>query len=342
MKKLLLITDAWSPQVNGVVNTLKNVIKESSWDIEVINPSMFKTFPCPGYSEIRLSLVRRNTIIKIIKEFEPDYIHIATEGPIGWQALRACKKLNRQYSTSYHTRFPEYLNRYYPWIPKSFVYSVLKRMHYGAEVTLVPTNSIRDELQDRDICSNIVVWGRGVDTSKFSFSNDGNTDDSKTVLLYVGRISKEKNIEAFIDLELDRTVEKRIVGKGPQENELKEKYLDREDLVWVGEKVGSELVLEYQNADVFVFPSKTDTFGIVMLESMATGTPVVGYNASGPKDVIIQGVNGVIAYDDDLSAAVERCLEIPRWKPANFVSELSWGEVTRTFEDNIRLFNASL
>lgn len=340
MKKLMLFTDAWNPQVNGVVTTLTNVIKESSWEIEVVNPTMFRTFPCPGYSEIQLSLASRRTMIKLIKEFDPDYIHISTEGPIGWQAYRACKKLGRKYTSSYHTRFPEYVNTMYPWIPSSMVYNVLRKLHKSAEATLIPTKSIVKELSEQNVCNRYVVWGRGVDTQRFAFYPDRKKRD-KLVVLYVGRISKEKNIEAFLDMKFDRPVEMRVVGKGPHEEELKSTYEDREDVVWVGEKKHNSLVQEYQNADVFVFPSKTDTFGLVMLEAMATGTPVVGYDVPGPKDVIIPNINGYIAYDDDLVAATEKAVEIPRYKPSNFVSMLSWDEVAREFERSIEAANDS-
>lgn len=339
MKKLIIFTDAWYPQVNGVVTTLTNLIRESSWEIEVVNPTMFKTLPCPGYSEIRMSLVRRNTIIKIIKEFEPDFIHISTEGPIGWQAFRACKKLGRRFTSSYHTRFPEYVNSYYPWISKDFIYGILRKLHTNAEVTLVPTRSIRKELIERGVCRAYSVWGRGVDANKFTFSTEGHKPHLNLQLLYVGRISKEKNIEAFLDMDFPYPVQKRVVGKGPQEEELKKKYKDRTDIVWVGEKKNNELVQEYQSADVFVFPSKTDTFGLVMLEAMATGTPVVGYNVPGPKDVIVPGINGYIAHDGDLVYAVERAVSIPRYKPANFVSQLSWSTVAKDFEHIITSAN---
>jgi len=338
MKKLLLFTDAWSPQVNGVVTTLKNVIRESSWDIEVVNPTMFRTFSCPGYSEIKLSMVTRRTILKLIKEFDPDYIHISTEGPIGWQAYRACKKLGRKFTSSYHTRFPEYVNTMYSWIPTEWVYNVLRKLHMDSEGTLVPTKSIVKELSIKGVCNRYIVWGRGVDTNKFAFHPNRESRE-KLVVLYVGRISKEKNLEAFLDMKFDQPVEMRVVGKGPHETELKKKYQDRKEIVWVGEKRNTSLVMEYQNADVFVFPSKTDTFGLVMLEAMATGTPVVGYNVPGPKDVIIPGINGYIAYDGNLVKSVKEAIKIPRYTTSNFVSELSWKEVAQEFERIIEYTN---
>jgi len=338
-KKLLLFTDAYEPQVNGVVTTLKQTKKHlecMDYDVTIISPNDFKfTVPLPFYNQIRLAFPSKRKISKIVKSINPDYIHIATEGPIGYQASRVCQKNSFSYTTSYHTNFPEYINQKFSFISEKIINKYLRIIHYNANCVLVTTNSMKKKLHDNDISHIISVWGRGVDTSSFKFSNKIK-DNNKIRLLYVGRVSDEKNIESFLDINQKFFVpklEKIVVGDGPALKKLKEKYADDQSIRFVGCKKDRELEKEYQNADIFVFPSKTDTFGIVMLESMACGTPVAGYRVMGPKDIIIPGINGHI--DDDLTIAVLKCVDIDRGTCSNSISFLTWDEITKNFKNII-------
>lgn len=342
-KKLLIFTDAYEPQVNGVVTTLKQTkkhLERMSYDVTIISPNDFKfTAPLPFYNQIRLAFPSKRKISKIIKSIGPEYIHIATEGPIGYQASRLCQRNGFPYTTSYHTNFPEYINQRFPFISEKMVNRYLRKIHYDANCVLVTTNSMKKKLRKNNISHTISVWGRGVDTSSFKFSNKIK-DNNKLRLLYVGRVSVEKNIESFLDINQKffvPTLEKVVVGDGPSLKMLKEKYADDNSIHFLGCKKDEALEKEYQQADVFVFPSKTDTFGIVMLESMACGTPVAGYRVMGPKDIVIPGINGYI--DDDLTVAVLKCVGINRGACSNSISFLTWDQITRNFKDTIEHVN---
>lgn len=342
-KNLIIFTDAYEPQVNGVVTTLKQTkkhLERMNYTVIMISPNDFRfTTPLPFYNQIRLAFPTKRTIHKIIKRINPDYIHIATEGPIGYQASRVCQKKKITYTTSYHTNFPEYINQKIPFISERMVNKYLRTIHYAASRVLATTSSMEKKLYDNGISRNISVWGRGVDTSSFRFSNKIN-DYRKIRLLYVGRISDEKNIESFLDIEQKFFVpklEKIVVGDGPSLKKLQKQYAGDKSIKFLGCKKGEDLEKEYQSADVFVFPSKTDTFGIVMLESMACGTPVAGYRVMGPKDIIIPGVNGYI--DDNLTIAVLKCIHMDRKKCANSVSFLTWEEITANFKTTIEYAN---
>lgn len=339
-KRLLIFTDAAEPQVNGVVTTLRETkthLESMGYAVTMVTPNDFRTVSLPTYKEIQLSLVSRKRLMDIIVEVDPHYIHIATEGPIGYQAMRACKKLGSEfkYTSSYHTKFPEYVNGKLPFIPKTLVYRYLRRIHDNSHClcTLVTTRSMEKELRSNGF-GKIQVWGRGVDPFDFKFSpNRVEGVRKKLRLLYVGRVSREKNIEAFLDIDSKyfiADVEKVVVGDGPDMAKLKQKYSHDSTIQFLGCKKGRGLEEEYQKADVFVFPSKTDTFGIVMLEAMSCGTPVAAYNVTGPKDIIMPRISG--AMHEDLTVAVLKCIGINRRSCSNSVALLSWGEVTKNFK----------
>lgn len=334
-KRILIFTDAWEPQVNGVVVTLKNTIKECEkrgFSVTVISPESIKyRFPLPTYPEIKIAMTSNREIRNTIKRVQPDYIHIATEGPIGFKAAAICKKLTLSYTSSYHTKFPEYINNIIPLITLDIVYNIIKKIHDGATKTLVTTESMKEELTKHGFnYDKLVVWNRGVDNTIFNFKNKERAE--KIVLLNVGRVSVEKNLKAFLDLTYsypDKIIEKRIVGKGPLLKKLQKEYAHDDNIIFVGEKKGLELATEYQNADVFVFPSLTDTFGLVQIESMVCGTPVAAFNVTGPKDVITNGVNGYVG--DDLGHSIDECLTIDRLKCYQASTHLTWESVSDTF-----------
>lgn len=334
-KKLIIFTDAWEPQVNGVVFTLKNVIKcckTCDINVIVVSPNKFKyKFPLPTYKEILIPITTRKKIKRIIEQEKPDYIHIATEGVLGLLASMVCKKFSIPYTTSFHTRFPEYINSRYRFVSVKRVYDILRKVHNTSETILATTESMKEELLKNDFPNRIRVWSRGIDKNIFFYEEK--TKKDKVVLLNVGRVSIEKNLEEFLDLDIKQVnglpVEKRIVGDGPLFNTLSEKYKEQENIIFTGVKHGADLGEEYRNADVFVFPSKSDTFGLVQIESMACGTPVAAYDVIGPKDVITNKVNGYLS--EDLQLSINECITIDRKACSDSVSKYNWEEVNRTF-----------
>ena len=324
--KVLIATDAWAPQINGVVTTLKHVksyLEANGCEVRVVQPGDFKTVALPGYSEISLAW-NLWKFAKLIESFGPDCVHIATEGPIGLIARGYLTKRGLPYTTSLHTKFPEYINERIG-MPLSWGYQLLRWFHKTAESTLVTTQSIRDELTQRGL-ENLVVWTRGVDTELFTpqLRLPDCEQSAQPVMLYVGRVAVEKNIKALLDLPTHGT--KVIVGDGPARAKLQADYPEAQ---WVGYQTGRDLAQHYANADVFVFPSRTDTFGIVMLEAMACGVPVAGYPATGTVDVVQEGVNGAI--DEDLSLAVARALQVPRDNCRRFALTKGWDAVGELF-----------
>jgi glycosyltransferase involved in cell wall biosynthesis len=310
--RIMLVTDAWDPQVNGVVRTMKRVIAECEamgheWDI--VSPGGFKTIPLPTYSEIRLAFGAKEAIEERFLEYEPDAIHIATEGPLGWAARAVCLKHKFPYTTSYHTRFPEYIAARFWFLPTWMGYMYVREFHKYSGRVMVATQSMRDELAAKGF-KNIAPWSRGVDTDLFHPSkrreDRGPFKDMRgPVWLYVGRVAVEKNISAFVETDLPGT--KVVVGDGPQLEALKEKHPEAH---FLGVKQGDELAACFANADVFVFPSLTDTFGLVILEAMAAGTPVAAFNAPGPRDLIPGSNAGAV--DDDLKSACMAALKCSR------------------------------
>lgn len=327
--RILLITDAWRPQVNGVVRTLEHVVEQlekTGHTIASITPSDYRTLPMPTYPEIRLSLVRPASIRRRIAEFKPDRVHIATEGPLGVAGRKACLAMSVPYTTSYHTRFPEYLRARLP-VPVSLTYRWLRRFHNSGEACLVATQSISDDLTARGF-TNVVSWTRGVDHDVFNPRRGTKLAQDQgwqgPVFMNVGRVSVEKNLEAFLKLDLPGT--KVVVGDGPALASLKRKY---PDAVFTGPKFGEDLARHYCAADVFVFPSLTDTFGNVLLEALACGTPVAAFPVPGPLDVIADSPAGVL--DEDLRKAALAALEIPREAALEHARHYTWEECARIF-----------
>ena len=313
--KLLLVTDAWEPQTNGVVTTLKQVIphlNRRGVSVAVLHPAQFRTISLPGYPEIRVALDAWR-IGRRIREAQADTIHIATEGPLGIAARAFLKRRSIPFCTSLHTKFPEYVSAR-TGLPSSVGYAFLRWFHAPAESTLVTTPSHKGELERWGL-RHLVVWGRGVDTALFTPRRRTPRDRPK--LLYVGRIAVEKNLEAFLSLQFDAT--KVVVGDGPARKELQSRHPNVE---WAGYRYGADLAAYYADADVFVFPSRTDTFGLVMLEAMSCETPVAAFPVTGPADVVVEGVNG--ALDTDLGAAVRRALTIDRRGCRSFALQHGW------------------
>ena len=303
-------------------------------EVEVIHPGLgYRTIPLPTYSEIKLAIGAKKDIEARFKAFEPEAIHIATEGTLGQAARSICRKWKLPFTTSYHTKFPEYVNARFPFIPLSFGYSFMRRFHNSGNRLMVATPSMRDDLEKRGF-NNITPWARGVDTELFHPDKRGieggvYKDIEGPVFLYVGRIAVEKNLEAFLDLDLPG--KKVLVGPGPQLEELKARY---PDAIFPGPKSGEELARYFADADVFVFPSLTDTFGLVILEAMATGTPVAAYLAPGPKD-LIPGSNAGWA-SDDLHEACMKSLEMKREDCRTYAEGFSWKSCAEEFVRNLK------
>jgi len=326
--RILVASDAWFPQVNGVVRTYERLAQELpklGAEVSFLVPTRFRTLPCPTYPEIRLSLVGPRAIARHIDEVRPDFIHIATEGPIGLMMRRYCRKMKRPFTTSYHTRFPEYVSARLP-VPESWGYSFQRRFHNGAAAIFVATQSVEDDLKRRGF-ERMMRWTRGVDVDLFKPRNV-RLFGEQPVFLYVGRVAIEKNIKAFLDLDLPGR--KVVVGGGPQAAELARRY---PDVLFTGPKEGEELAKAYASADVFVFPSLTDTFGLVLLEALASGVAVAAFPASGPKDVLTDPASGVI--DADLRAAALKALTLDREAARAHALNYSWENSAREFVENV-------
>jgi glycosyltransferase involved in cell wall biosynthesis len=336
--RILLATDAWEPQVNGVVRTLTKVIDEMrlmGHSVEVISPNQFKTFPLPTYAEIKVAVGAYEPVQERFKAFEPEAIHIATEGPIGLAARRICVEWKLPFTTSYHTRFPEYVSARLP-LPLAAGYAYMKWFHKPSGRLMVATPTMRDELTQHGF-RNITAWSRGVDTEAFHPRRPGEPDVfahlAKPIFLSVGRVAVEKNIEAFLGLDLPGT--KVIVGDGPQREELIERY---PNAVFTGAKFGKELAAHFACADVFVFPSLTDTFGLVILEAMAAGVPVAAYPAPGPIDILPGSGAGVLAGSatEGLREACLEALKIDRRAVRAFAEGFSWRACAEDFVRNLQ------
>lgn len=299
-------------------------------EVIVIDPSNFKlTVPIPFYKEIKVAIDIWK-LGKYIEDANADAVHIVTEGPIGIAARMFCKRKGIRFTTSYHTKFPEYVNTMFPIIPVTLGYRFMRWFHGASSKVLVTTKSVMDELVSRGFTTPIVVWTRGVDSDMFKPSEELRPD--RLVLLYVGRVSSEKNIEAFLDHKI-HNAETIVVGDGPELERLKIEY---PNVKFIGAVENSQLAKFYANADVFVFPSKTDTFGIVMLEANACGTPVAAYPVTGPKDVIVNDLNGYL--HDDINAAILNCLQIDRSACREYVKEhYTWEACAKIFVDNLIL-----
>jgi glycosyltransferase involved in cell wall biosynthesis len=335
VQRLLLATDAYAPQVNGVVRTYEATIRSlAARGIEtvVVEPSAFLTLPLPSYPDIRLALAGSSTLARRIQEVRPDAIHIATEGPIGWAARAAALRLGMPFTTAYHTRFPEYLSARAP-VPPELSWAVLKHFHAPAARVMVSTPAMAGELADRGLPS-LGLWPRGVDTALFRpAAADARRpallmDLPRPLFLTVSRVAVEKNIEAFLGLDLPGS--KVVVGDGPQRHELERRF---PDVRFLGMRSGPELAALYADADAFVFPSLTDTYGIVLLEAAACGVPIAAFPVSGPRDVLAGSGVGVL--DHDLRRAALTALRIPRELPRAFALRHSWAAATDAFVSHL-------
>lgn len=326
--KILIVTDAWLPQINGVVTTLRKtqaMLTDWGHEVQVVEPSQFKTVPCPGYNTIRLAVFPKGKLSGIIQDFQPDSIHIATEGPLGIAARSYCKRKRRMFTTSFHTRFAEYIKMYMPRMPVSLksLYAYLRWFHSPALNTLVATPSLHEELKERDF-SNLARWSRGVDLELFRPRSKDFIEEEGPVFMYMGRVSVEKNIDEFLKLDLPGC--KYVIGDGPYLETLKQRY---PEVRFTGFKKGEELASYLAAADVFVFPSLTDTFGLVMLEAMACGVPVAAFPVTGPKDVVIDGKTGYL--DEDLKQAALKALELNPEDCCNHARQFSWENCSQQF-----------
>ena len=331
MSRIAIVTDAWRPQINGVVTTLTQTVKNLEGQghrVKLITPELFSSIPCPTYSEIRLSIASSKKLQKMLSEFSPDCIHIATEGPLGWAARKCCLKKGFPFTTSYHSRFPEYIRLRMP-VPLTLSYAVVRNFHKPAARTMVATDKLHEELEERRF-TKLVRWSRGVDTSLYKPGPKKFLNLPRPISMFVGRVAVEKNIESFLDLDIAGT--KVVIGDGPARTELENRY---PETFFAGYKTGPDLARHMACADVLVFPSLTDTYGVVMLEAMACGVPVAAYPVTGPINVVKNGVNGWL--DDDLHVAVEQALKVPSHSCRSSVMELSWSRCSSQFFDYLAL-----
>ncbi len=323
--KIVIVTDAWTPQVNGVVRTLKQTrkcLEQLGHEVHFITPELFKTIPCPSYPSIPLALFPGRKVAQLLNEHHANAVHIATEGPLGMAARRWCLRNKFQFTTSYHTQFPEYVRLRAP-IPLSWTYAWLRRFHGKAVHTLVPTESQRQRLLERGF-DNVEVWGRGVDTDIFTPNTPQPLDLPRPIMLNMGRVAVEKNIQAFLDLNLPGS--KVVVGDGPDLEQLRQDY---PEVMFTGAKFGRELASYVAAADVFVFPSRTDTFGLVLLEAMACGVPVAAYPVTGPADVVKDSVTGSLS--ENLEEAVKKALVLDSQACIDFARQNSWLACSEVF-----------
>jgi glycosyltransferase involved in cell wall biosynthesis len=329
--RILVATDAWKPQVNGVVRSLESLaraVREFGTEIEFLTPQGFASIPLPSYGEIRLALASRRAVSGRLEGAAIDHIHIATEGPVGFAARRYCLRAKRLFTTSYHTRFPEYFAAR-ARIPEVITYALLRRFHNAGSGVMVSTASIAEDLDKRGF-QRLMHWSRGVDHSQFSPAKAAAIDLPRPVFLYAGRLAPEKNVEAFLALDLPGS--KLVAGDGPSRYALQASYPQAH---FLGTQGSDALAVLYASADVLVFPSRTDTFGMVLLEALACGLPVAALPVPGPFDVI--GMSGAGVLDEDLHAACLAALEIPRGKARAHALTFTWAKSARQFLDNILL-----
>jgi glycosyltransferase involved in cell wall biosynthesis len=326
-KKILIVTDNLPEQINGVVTTYKNIeacAVLDDYSVVYLDPRRFRYVDCPGYNEVKIAFPRK--VGQILEEIRPDHIHIATEGPVGLRVRQYLDKHGYSYNTAYHTRFPEGLRKLFG-IPEVITWPLVRWFHKHSGKVLTTTESMVQELKAHGFDGEIISWTRGVDRAIFQpVTREPN---ERPILVCVSRVSKEKNLEDFFNMEFPGT-HKIMVGDGPMLDTYKKKYPDVE---FVGYKTGAELAYFYQLADVFVFPSTWETFGIVMIEAMACGTPVAAYPVCGPLDVIDSGITGYM--DNDLATATHRCLGLNREQVVQGSLRWSWEEAWRIFRDNL-------
>ncbi|MFZ5742909.1 MAG: glycosyltransferase family 4 protein [Pseudomonadota bacterium] len=336
--RIAIATDAWFPQVNGVVRTLAATVTEldrRGYEVELITPQNFATMPMPGYASIRLAMAPRFTTRRMLGRFKPDIVHIATEGPIGWSARGWCKSHKVPFTSAFHTQFPKYA-AVRTGLSEDVFWPVMRRFHASSRAVLAATQSLTEELRERGI-DQVRPWGRGVD--HWLFRPNGELHDAiarlpRPILLNVGRVAPEKNLEAFLDTKLPGS--KVIVGDGPDLDRLRARYPDAH---FMGAMAGEELAAAYRTADCFVFPSLTDTFGLVVIEALSSGVPVAAFPVQGPIDIL--GPNGrgtgkempatVGVCDENLDRAVLKALTLDRSAAAVFGQRFSWERATDQF-----------
>jgi glycosyltransferase involved in cell wall biosynthesis len=327
--RIVIVTDAWRPQTNGVVSTLAHTVeclRSFGHDVALITPQGFRTLPCPSYPEIRLAVLPGAKVRRTLEAFAPDAVHIATEGSLGLAARRYCVRRGLNFTTSYHTQFPQYLRSRLP-IPVGLTYRWLLGFHGAARACMVSTTSLQADLEKWGF-RNVVRWQRGVDTQLFRPQSKGFLDLPRPVAVYVGRLAIEKNIDAF--LKMPWRGSKLVVGDGPERARLEASF---PEAVFAGYRFGEQLAAYLAAGDVFVFPSRTDTFGLVNLEAMACGLPVAAYPVTGPIDVVEDGVTG--ALDEDLARAAQRALTLDPAACRERALRSSWERSTREFERNL-------
>ena len=336
--RITIATDAWYPQVNGVVRTLGATVAELDRrgnEVELVTPQRFLTIPMPGYSSIRLAMAPRFGVRKMLDAYEPDVVHISTEGPIGWSARSWCLARGIPFTTAFHTRFPDYA-AVRTGISAERFWPIMRRFHADSRAVMVATDSLASELAERGI-KQTQRWSRGID--RWMFKPDGDLHPAfaqlpRPIMLNVGRVAIEKNLEAFLDAKVTGT--KVVVGDGPALDELRQRY---PDAVFLGALAGEELASAYRSADCFVFPSRTDTFGLVIIEALACGLPVAAFPVAGPLDIVGRdgrGIDGgmpgtVGTLDDDLTLAIEKALRLDRTAAAVFGSRFTWERATDQF-----------
>ena len=324
--RILIVSDAWFPQVNGVVRTLSVVVEKlraGGDTVEVIGPDRFRSMPTPGYAEIRLAIAPKRRLAQIVTDFEPEIIHIATEGPLGWAMRALCRRNAWPFTTAFHTRFPEYLEAR-TRIPADWSWRVMQRFHEAGAGTFAATASLRQELTRRGF-TKVRAWTRGVDLERFRpGEGDAWLGLPRPIFLYAGRVAIEKNIEAFLALDLPGS--KVVVGDGPALPALKQRF---PQVTFTGYRDNGSLARSYSGADVFVFPSRTDTFGLVLLEALAAGTPVAAFPVTGPIDVITDPRVG--ALNEDLRAACLKALECDRAACRLHAEAWSWDACVAQF-----------
>jgi glycosyltransferase involved in cell wall biosynthesis len=338
---IAIVTDAWAPQVNGVVRTIGRTHDElvaAGHRPTILSPQSFRSVPCPTYPEIRLALFPYRRLAARLDALRPDAIHIATEGPLGHAARRYCLKRHLPFTTAYHTRFPEYIAARFG-LPLSLTYAWLRRFHNASQAIMVATPSVEAELRQKGF-HRIKRWSRGVDTRLFRPRPQANAEQPfgdlpRPVHLYVGRLAVEKNLEAFLALDLPGS--QVVIGDGPARDQLRARFPRAH---FLGKQTGEDLAQLYAAADVFVFPSLTDTFGLVILEALASGLPVAAFPVAGPRDIIREGVSG--ALDADLAAAITRARALSRVTCRAEAERFSWSAATQQFLANLALVPARL
>ena len=327
--RIALVTDAWHPQTNGVVTTLTRMtegLAARGHEVLVVHPGLFTSIPCPTYPEIRLSVLPGRRLGRMLDHFDPDAVHIPAEGPLGLAGRNWCLRRGRPFTTAYMTRFPDYV-RLRTGLPPGVTYRLLRWFHGPAARTMVSTPTLKSELEGRGF-ANLAFWGRGVDTDLFKPRPKDRIAAPRPLAMYLGRVAVEKNIGAFLDLDLPGS--KAVIGDGPALGKLKARH---PEVLFLGRKTGLDLAEHLAAADVFVFPSRTDTFGIVLIEAMACGVPVAAYPVAGPVDVVRHGTTGIL--DQDLGRAARQALELDPAACRGYALGFSWEKSVQQFEANL-------